>query len=105
MKKLHQGAALLVDKFETITATDFRMNPGEVFDSVIMGKTFLVTKRGKAVAVISKPPGETLAITIDSKGNTTYEPCIEYLGSEPVDQPAGKEGDGGQGGNPERTGS
>jgi len=60
-------------KFETIPISDFRKRPGEVLTSVDLGKTFLVTKNGKAVAVVSKPPGETLTLIIDSHGNQSYE--------------------------------
>jgi hypothetical protein len=60
-------------EFEVITATDFRKQPGEVFDSVALGKTFLITKVGRPVAVLSKPPGETLTIAVDPKGKVSYE--------------------------------
>ena len=60
-------------QFETITAMDLRKQPGEVLDSVALGKTFLITKAGKPVAVLSKPPGETLAIVVDSKGKISFE--------------------------------
>lgn len=60
-------------QFEVITAMDFRKQPGEVLDSVDLGKTFLITKAGRPVAVLSKPPGEQLSIVVDSKGKISYE--------------------------------
>lgn len=60
-------------QFEIITAMDLRKQPGEVLDSVALGKTFLITKSGRPVAVLSKPPGETLTIAVDSKGKVSYE--------------------------------
>jgi antitoxin (DNA-binding transcriptional repressor) of toxin-antitoxin stability system len=43
-------------KIETITATDFRRSPGEVLDSVALGKTFIITKNGHPVARLSQHP-------------------------------------------------
>jgi prevent-host-death family protein len=61
-------------KFETITAMDFRRQPGEVLESARLGKTFLITKAGKAIAVLSGLPGEQLSMTFDGKGNVTFTP-------------------------------
>ena len=36
-------------------------------------QTFLITKAGKPVAVLSKPPGEQLSIVVDGKGKVHYE--------------------------------
>lgn len=71
MKQINEEISL-AGKFEQITIMDVRKQPGEVFESVSLGKTFLVTRNGKAVAVISKPPGETLGITVGSKGEINY---------------------------------
>lgn len=46
---------LLVGTVETITATDFRRNPGNVFMQVALGKVFTVTKNGTLVAEIHRP--------------------------------------------------
>ena len=74
MKKIADHVMQEMGKqFEAITATDFRKQPGEVLDSVALGKTFLITKSGRPVAVLSKPPGETLCIIVDSKGRVGYE--------------------------------
>jgi len=68
MRELKPMAGLL----ETITAMDFRRQPGEILDSVALGKTFVITKQGKPVAVLSRPPGEQLTITIDKAGRHDY---------------------------------
>jgi hypothetical protein len=60
-------------QFETITAMDLRKQPGEVLDSVALGKIFLITKSGRPVAILSKPPGETLTIVVDSTGKVHYK--------------------------------
>ena len=74
MKKIADHVMQEMGKqFEVITAMDFRMQPGEVLDSAALGKTFLITKSGRPVAVLSKPPGETLSIKVDSKGRISYE--------------------------------
>lgn len=46
---------LLVGQVETITATDFRMDPGDVFMQVAMGKKFIITKNGTPIAEIHRP--------------------------------------------------
>lgn len=63
----------LNDRFEEITAMDFRKSPGEVLDSVRLGKTFLITKQGKPMGVISPLPGKQLTIVINGDGSKTYE--------------------------------
>jgi len=60
-------------KFETITAMEFRRQPGEVLNSAQLGKVFLITKQGKPVAVLSGLPGEQLSMLINSAGKVTYE--------------------------------
>ena len=62
----------LSGKVEQITVMDFRQQTGEVFANVALGKIFVVTKRGNPIAVISKPPGETLLTTIMPDGKITY---------------------------------
>ena len=64
---------LLVGELEVMTLTDFRRGPGDVIAQVQMGKVFVLTKQGKPVAVISKPPGEQLSIVVDHQGRETYE--------------------------------
>lgn len=71
MKKLADEVSI-VGKCEQITMMDLRREPGEVFASVALGKVFIVTKAGKPVGIISKPPGETLTIVIGSKGEVSY---------------------------------
>lgn len=43
---------LLAGQTETISMMDLRSRPGDVIDQVQMGKTFTITKGGKAVAVL-----------------------------------------------------
>lgn len=62
----------LSGKVEQITLMDLRKQPREVFASVALGKIFVVTKMGKPIGIISKPPGETLSRIIASDGTITY---------------------------------
>jgi antitoxin (DNA-binding transcriptional repressor) of toxin-antitoxin stability system len=62
----------LSGKLESITMMDLRLQPGAVIDSVELGKTFVITKMGKPVAVLSRLPGEILTLTIDEKGHKSY---------------------------------
>jgi prevent-host-death family protein len=59
-------------KIETITAMDFRRQPGEILDSVSLGKTFVITKQGKPCAVLQPLPGETLTIVAKRDGSMEY---------------------------------
>lgn len=45
----------LVGTSETITISELRKQPGEVFSQVEMGRSFTVTKNGKTIAEISEP--------------------------------------------------
>ena len=71
MKKIADEVSL-IGKCNCITMMDLRKQPGEVFASVALGKVFVVTKAGKPVGVISKPPGETLLTEIGPKGEVSY---------------------------------
>lgn len=81
MKAVREQVSL-AGSFEEITVSDFRASPGEAFASVALGKTFLLTKNGKAVAVLSPPPGDTLAIEILPDGSWRYGPAVESGGRE-----------------------
>ena len=70
-KKLRELTPLR-DKLETITAMDFRRQPGEILDSVALGKTFVITKQGKPCALLTALPGQTLTIVVDRSGNKSY---------------------------------
>lgn len=59
-------------KIETITAMDFRRQPGEILDSVALGKTFVITKQGKPCGVLQPLPGETLTIVVKRDGSMEY---------------------------------
>jgi len=72
MKRLDEQVSLK-NKLETITISDFRSRPGEVMDSIRFGKTFVLTKSGKPLAVLSKVPGIELSMDVNSKGVTSYK--------------------------------
>jgi antitoxin (DNA-binding transcriptional repressor) of toxin-antitoxin stability system len=74
MKTLSQEVNLS-GKFERISISELRNRPGDVLEQVNLGKTFLILKNGKPVAVLSKPPGETLAMEIGSTGLTQFVPA------------------------------
>jgi antitoxin (DNA-binding transcriptional repressor) of toxin-antitoxin stability system len=62
----------LFGKFEEITQTEFRQMYGEVVKQVELGKTYLITSRGKPVAVLSQVPGQQLTIKIGPNGERSY---------------------------------
>lgn len=62
----------LVGEFEKITMMDLRYHIGEIFLQVELGKVYLLTHAGKPVAVLSRPPGETLRTVIESDGTSNY---------------------------------
>jgi antitoxin (DNA-binding transcriptional repressor) of toxin-antitoxin stability system len=68
-----QDELSLDGKIETITMMDLRKNPGEMIDSVMMGKVFIISKAGKPRAVISKLPGQQLAMAIDAQGKVSFQ--------------------------------
>lgn len=72
MKRLRELTPL-AGKLETITAMDFRKSPGEVLDSVQFGKTFVITKQGKPVALLTQLPGQVLTIEVDKHGDYSYK--------------------------------
>lgn len=73
MKKIAEEISL-VGKCEQITMMELRQAPGDVFFSVGLGKVYVITQYGKAVGVISKPPGETLTTHIGPDGSVAYRP-------------------------------
>ena len=70
MKRLTDEISLQ-DKLETISMMDLRSRPGEVLDAVILGKTFVIMRNGKPMAVLSKLPAE-LTMIFDHGGNLSY---------------------------------
>lgn len=62
----------MAGKIETITMMDLRKCPGEVMDSVMMGKVFIITKAGKPRAVIAKLPGQQLSMKVDEEGKVSF---------------------------------
>ena len=64
---------LLVGEIEELSLMAFRKGPGDIIAQVQMGKVFLLTKQGKPVAVLSRPPGEELVKTINREGEVSYD--------------------------------
>lgn len=73
MKKLADSKALR-GQLETISMMDLRSGPGDVIKQIQMGKTYILTHAGKAVAVMQPLPGDTLSMTIHSDGTVSYHP-------------------------------
>jgi antitoxin (DNA-binding transcriptional repressor) of toxin-antitoxin stability system len=71
MKQLAEQVSL-ANKLERITISEFRKQPGEVLAQVALGKTFLVSKAGKPVAVLSKVPGAQLSVIVKRDGSVDY---------------------------------
>lgn len=65
----------LIGEFEKITMMELRMSVGEIFLQVGLGKVYLLTHKGKPVAVLSRPPGETLMMYIKPDGECDYTLC------------------------------
>ena len=63
---------ILVGEFEKITMMELRRYSGEVFLQIRLGKVYLLTHAGKPIAVLSRPPGETLSTIIESDGTSNY---------------------------------
>ena len=72
MEKLKDEISL-VNKIESISMMELRSAPGEILMAVDFGKTFIITKGKKSIAVLSKLPGINLTINVDNKGKTTYK--------------------------------
>lgn len=65
----------LVGKYEEITMMELRHRIGQIMLQVEMGKLFLLTygKGRKPVAVLSRPPGESLVTRVEPDGSLSYE--------------------------------
>lgn len=70
MKKIKDEVSM-AGSIENISISELRKSPGEVLKSVELGKTYVICRSGKPVAVLSKPPGETLCTEIGSSGEIT----------------------------------
>ena len=62
----------LIGKFEKITMMELRRHIGAIFLQAGLGKVYLLTHKGKPVAVLSRPPGETLMTIINPDGTLDY---------------------------------
>lgn len=70
--KTRKDELSLAGKLEVISMMDLRKQPGEVMASVELGKTFVVERNGKPVAVISQLPGQSLTLVIGRNGEKSY---------------------------------
>lgn len=61
MKKL-TDTKFLAGKEETISLSELRQQPGEVFSQVQLGMTFHITLRGKKIATVSPPEMNALEL-------------------------------------------
>jgi len=59
-------------EFESIGMSELRKQPGEVIESVKLGKTFLITKAGKPIGVLSPVPGDSLTKIIWPDGSVSW---------------------------------
>jgi len=50
---------------EEISMMDLRKRPGDVIDQVQMGKTFIITKAGKKVAILSRPQADAAELAAE----------------------------------------
>lgn len=74
MKTLKESVTFTGPRFEVITVSQLRAMPGDILAQVEFGKTFLITRNGQAVAVLSQPPGDSLAIVFNADGTKSYAP-------------------------------
>ncbi len=72
MKRITEEKALKGQQ-ENITMMELRARPGEILTQVSMGKVFIITSHGKAVAVLSGLPGVELRTIVDKTGKASYE--------------------------------
>lgn len=70
MKTIKESVSLK-GQLEEITMTELRARPGQVIDSVELGKTFTISKAGRVIAVIAPVPAG-LSIVVQPNGTVTY---------------------------------
>lgn len=63
---------LLQGQTEEISLMELRAGPGDVMDQVLMGKTYIIMRLGKAIAVLQPLPGESLVQVVASNGDISY---------------------------------
>lgn len=71
MKKIADQLSLK-NQIESISMSELRQHPGEVFAQVGLGKVFVIKKNGREVAVLSAVPGTELTTIIAPDGSKTY---------------------------------
>jgi len=62
MRKRLEKSAILTGQTETITAMDFRRDPGDVLLQAQMGKTFNITKHGVVIAILCAPEPDAVEL-------------------------------------------
>lgn len=70
MKNLAQEVSL-ANRIENISMMDLRSHPGEILTAVSLGKTFIIERNHKPVAVLQKLPAN-LTTVFDEKGKKSY---------------------------------
>lgn len=58
-------------KIETISMRDLRAGPGDIMSQVELGKTFVIERAKKPIALLCKLPG-ICTTNVDEKGKITY---------------------------------
>jgi len=53
LRKLNIMKTSLAGELETLTIMEFRSAPGEVFKAVQFGREFVITKKGKPIALLT----------------------------------------------------
>ena len=79
MKKLADLISLS-GEVETISITEFRAQPGECLDQVVLGKSFCVTRQGRIVAFLVPPADADVVHVISSDGSC---PTLGLPAAEP----------------------
>ena len=74
MRKRLSDLHLMSQETETISMMEFRASPGDVLDQVLLGKTFVITRQGKEIAVLQKLPGHNMTAHVNPQGKVSYQP-------------------------------
>lgn len=70
-KKL-TDSLILAGTLENITMMELRESPGDIIAQAALGRSFIISKSGRPIAVLSRLPGEQLGMIISRDGKTTY---------------------------------
>lgn len=58
---------------KSISMMELRNNIGSVIQQVQLGRVFVLTKAGKQVAVLARPPGRELLTLVNERGEVSYD--------------------------------